>query len=301
MPDATRVLSRKEWTRAQEEHEQRALLFVGPHLARRSAGQLHPVWDFLFDYYRLRASHLTRWHPGVGTALADATVTPASPVTEWRDYRVAQDGTAALDLERFLARRGGALAQIRALLASISTAPPHFSCFGLHEWAMVYRTERPRHDLPLRLGARGTDAVVESHGIRCTHFDAYRFFTPAASPLNLTVLTRERQSLDDQPGCVHATMDLYKWAAKMGPLVPGELLLDCFELAVDARRLDMEASPYDCRELGFDVVPIETPDGKAEYVRRQRELADRARPLRNRLVALLSALPTDRIIPGHEA
>ena len=49
----------------------------------------------------------------------------------------------------------------------------------------------------------------------------------------------------------------------------------------------MEASPYDCRELGFSVVAIETPEGKAEYVRRQRSLADRAKPMRNRLVALI--------------
>lgn len=49
----------------------------------------------------------------------------------------------------------------------------------------------------------------------------------------------------------------------------------------------MEASPYDCRELGFGVVPIETAEGKAEYVRRQRKLAEDAAPLRHRLVALL--------------
>ena len=140
------------------------------------------------------------------------------------------------------------------------------SCFGMHEWAMVYRTERPRHDLPLRLGAAGTDAVVESHQLKCSHFDAYRFFAPAARPLNLTVLEREDQIAQDQPGCVHVTMDLYKWAAKLGPVVPGELLLDAFELAARARQLDMEASPYDCRSLGFDVVAVETNEGKAEYV-----------------------------------
>jgi len=76
---------------------------------------------------------------------------------------------------------------------------------------------------------------------------------------------------------------------KLGPLVPGELLMDCFELAADARRLDMEASPYDCRSLGFGVVAVETPEGKAEYVARQRELSRRAQPLRQRLVAVIDA------------
>ena len=33
-------------------------------------------------------------------------------------------------------------------------------------------------------GAAGTDAVVESHRIACSHFDAFRFFTPTARPLN---------------------------------------------------------------------------------------------------------------------
>ena len=84
-------------------------------------------------------------------------------------------------------------------------------------------------------------------------------------------------------------MDLYKWALKLGPLVPGELFLDCFELAARARRLDMEASPYDCRELGFDVVAVETAEGKAEYVARQRALAQAAAPLRARLVATVEA------------
>lgn len=71
------------------------------------------------------------------------------------------------------------------------------------------------------------------------------------------------------------------------PLVPGEVFLDALDLAVDARVLDMEASPYDCRAWGFGVVAIETPEGKAEYVHRQRALAQRAEPIRQRLVGLI--------------
>ena len=142
--------------------------------------------------------------------------------------------------------------------------------------------------IPLRLGAEGTNQVVEDNSIRCTHFDACRFFTLSARPLNLQVLTRETQPMNEQRGCLHATMDLYKWAAKLGPIVPGELWLDTFELARDARILDMEASPYDCRAYGFGVVAIETPEGKAEYVTRQRELAIRGEDLRYRLVATLN-------------
>ena len=79
-------------------------------------------------------------------------------------------------------------------------------------------------------------------------------------------------------------MDLYKWAVKLGPLVPGELLLDAFELARDIRNLDMQASPYDMREWGGEPVRIETPDGKAEYVRRQRAFGERSNALRHSIL-----------------
>jgi hypothetical protein len=150
---------------------------------------------------------------------------------------------------------------------------------------MVYRADEHRHPVPLRLGQAGTDAVVENHDLRCTHFDAFRFFTPDAVPRNRTSLSREEQPLFEQPGCLHAGMDLYKWAMKLGPLIPGELLLDTFELARDIRLLDMEAAPYDLAAWGIVPVPIETVEGKSEYVRRQREFADRGIALRSALLA----------------
>jgi hypothetical protein len=76
---------------------------------------------------------------------------------------------------------------------------------------------------------------------------------------------------------------------KLGPLVPGDLLLDSFELARDIRILDMQASPYDLADRGYEPVRIETPDGKAEYVRRQRGFTDRSQALRERLLAVLDA------------
>jgi hypothetical protein len=151
---------------------------------------------------------------------------------------------------------------------------------------MVYRERagEHRHALPLRLGESGTDAVVEAHRIRCTHIDAYRFFTPDAVARNTVQPTRETQVAMEQPGCLHANMDLYKWALKLGPLVPGDLLLDCFALAAEIRRTDMQASPYDVSRFGLEPVAIETPEGKAEYVRRQRGFAARSAVLRERLV-----------------
>ncbi|UIZ93122.1 3-methyladenine DNA glycosylase [Corynebacterium sp. CNCTC7651] len=272
---------------AEAAHVARAERYTLPHLERRTRGTSHPVWDFLFDYYPFRASQLTRWHPGLGATLIDASL---SRHKDYPFYVIDADGAVRLDVDAFLAKRGRDMERIQELLSATATRQAHFDCFGMHEWAMVYRTDAPRHNLPLRLGREGTDAVVDKHQLKCSHFDAYRFFTPPAVPLNLTVLERGTQAEHDQAGCVHVSMDLYKWAAKMGPVVPGELLLDAFELAMQARVLDMEASPYDCRSLGFGVVAVETPEGKAEYVARQRALAAEAEPIRARLLALLEEL-----------
>ena len=78
-------------------------------------------------------------------------------------------------------------------------------------------------------------------------------------------------------------MDLYKHAFRLTPLVPSELVADCFELARDIRVVDMQASPYDLADLGFAPIRIETAEGKQEYAAAQRAFADRAAPLRNRL------------------
>jgi hypothetical protein len=52
----------------------------------------------------------------------------------------------------------------------------------------------------------------------------------------------------------------------------------------------MRASPYDLAELGYEPVPIEMPAGKATYAAAQRAFAERARPLRRRLVEVCDEL-----------
>ena len=280
------IYTEQEWTERSQAHLQRAEQRLERY---RNPGTKHPIYDFLFEYYPVRPTHLKSWHPGFGAALAGDP-----PHAQWRDYRRTARGVE-LDLAAFWQRRGSAIDYIGNLLSRTAARPARFDCFGLHEWAMVYRTDNPRHDLPLRLGQARTNEVVEKHNLRCSHYDAYRFFTPPARPLNLTVLRREDQPECDQGGCVHVTMDLYKWAWKLGPLVPGELLHECFDLAIAARELDMEASPYDCRDWGLGVVAIETTAGKNEYVRRQRVLAERAEPIRHRLINIVDDVQRARL------
>jgi hypothetical protein len=190
-------------------------------------------------------------------------------------------------VDAFRQARGGQLAFTARLLGATTAAPGQFGCFGLHEWAMVFRQDdgaRRHREWPLRLGQAGTDDVVRDHQIRCTHYDAFRFFTPSARPLNAVQPDRDSQVVMEQPGCLHASMDVYKWAYKLIPVVPSDLLLDAFVLAKSIRQLDMRASPYDLTELGYEPVRIETPAGKAEYVAAQRKFALQAQQLRRRLL-----------------
>lgn len=275
------VLQREVWLVREMAHQERADALTAEHRDRAARGEKHPVWDFLFTYYSYKPAQVRRWHPGAGVELADAPERAA-----WRWYSPGSSENAVIpDAAAFAREKAELAALIERMLRRTASRPGQFGCFGLHEWAMVYRADEHRHPVPLRLGQAGTDAVVEGHDLRCTHFDAFRFFTPEAVPRNRTALSRDDQPLFEQPGCLHAGMDLYKWATKLGPLVPGELLLDAFELARDIRLLDMQAAPYDLSSWGVEPVPIETAEGKSEYVRRQRVFAERGAALRAALLA----------------
>jgi len=280
------VLDETVWRPRAEAHAQRVGAWTADRLDRAARGLRHPVDDFLFTYYPTRAAQLRRWHPGLGIALSGATELARDTA-----YRTLPDGTVTVDPAHIARRRDG-LAWVEGLLRRTAARPARLGCFGLHEWAMVYGLEQDevRHESwPLRLAPQAIRDVVDEQGVRCTHYDAVRFFTPEAVPLNELAPTRATQPDLEQPGCLHATMDLYKWSSKHAPLVGSDLVADTFALARDARALDMEAAPYDLRELGYAPVAVETPEGRAEYARRQRELVDRAVPLRTRLADALRA------------
>jgi hypothetical protein len=274
------TLRRVEWRARRAAHEQRVDALLAAHLARRRTGEKHPVEDFLFTYYSYRPAQLRRWHPGAG-------ITVPTNAAELGPEYVDVEGGARLNVTK------KNVAWIHTLLTRTASRAPQLACFGMHEWAMVYRIpdDKVRHaSWPLRLGAAGTATLVEQTPIRCTHFDAYRFFTPAARELNEKQPTRATQHDNEQPGCLHANMDLYKWAHKLAPLVPSELVVDCFELARDIRALDMRASPYDLSGLGYPPVRVETPEGRAEYAAAQRGFAERAGSLRDRLTQVTARI-----------
>ncbi|MGO4258358.1 3-methyladenine DNA glycosylase [Marmoricola sp. RAF53] len=305
------LLDRAAWSERARAHEERIDVLVGPHLARRERGEVHPVHDFLFTYYSQRPAALRRWHPGYGVTLEDAPEYAvakgyAPPLVE--EGRQGPSRNPVTVSASYLATQRALIESIRTLLVATAGRPPSLGCFGLHEWAMAYRSDAAqdgsggnelRHAWPLRLGAGGTDQVVEGHRIGCSHFDAFRFFTPPARPLNTLQPGRDDRPAYEQPGCLHAGMDLYKHAFRLTPLIPSELVADAFELAWDIRILDMRAAPYDFTGVTLDPtgepwtpVAIETGEGKAEYVAQQRLFAERGAPIRATLIAECDRLLT---------
>ncbi len=272
------TLLEEDWRSRRAAHEERVDAYIQPHLVRRATGEKHPVFDFLFTYYSFKPAQLRRWHPGYG-------VTLDGDVSEYDGLKGYAAGAVASE---YVDSQRPVIESLHSLLSATASRAGNFGCFGMHEWAMVYRLseDSTRHaDWPLRLGPAGTDAVVESSRITCSHFDAFRFFTPPARSLNLLQPASHDRPTYEQPSCLHAGMDLYKHAFRLSPMVSSDVVADCFELAWDIRVLDMRAAPYDLSDLGFDPVRIETPDGRREYAEAQRAFADRGAPLRDRLIA----------------
>lgn len=276
------------WRARAEAHRARADRFTRPARDRSDRGLPHPVADFLFHYYPFGFAILEQWQPGIHHSIIWDDPTPSDPLPAPFNNRFYHllDGTLTINPKSLTTKEKHRLAWINQLLIDTESHAPNFACHGLHEWAMVYQGKSVRHEktLTLRLPQKTIDHLVESQPIRCTHHDAFRFFADQARPFNLFQPSLESRNLLEQPGCLHANMDLYKWAAKSMPWIGSDLLIDCFELAVDLRDLDMRASPYDLTDWGMTAVPIETADGRRHYESAQKSLAARARPLRERLI-----------------
>jgi hypothetical protein len=233
---------------------------------------------------------LLRWTPGFDIPLARATRSEIA----WSEF-VPFVGGLVLPAWAFPEHRASYLEWAVGYLEAVVVREPSFACLGLHEWAMVYRDPTVRHPyVPLRLSRAEIDAVVDSQPLRCTHYDAFRFFTPLARPLNRWELARATSTEHDQGGCIHANMDLYRFAYKIAPFCPSELVADAFELARAAREVDMRASPYDLRGYGFAPIAIETRPGREEYVEHQRCLAALAQPIRERILEVYRHLRAAR-------
>jgi hypothetical protein len=280
------LMTRSVWVTAKEAYLERVRPWVLDRLQRMSRRQKNPVYDFLFEYYSFRPAHLLRWTPGFGILLESATQDDLS----WSEFTLCDRGLS-LSADVFPEHRVSYLQWAVKYLRATLEREPTFACLGLHEWAMVYRDPDVRHPyVPFRLKRAAIDEFVESQSLRCSHYDAYRFFTPQALPRNRWELSRAATTDHDQPGCLHVNMDLYRFAYKIAPYCASDVLGDAFELALTVREVDMRASPYDLTCYGFEPLRIETPEGRAQYAELQRDLYQRGQPIRERLLRIYSEL-----------
>lgn len=293
-------LKTSDWKERARRHFEQVRPWTEAFLSRRKIGASHPIHDFLFVYYQYSPAKLEQWHPGVGFEL-EVCDRPAMDGDMWdeRFYTACETGVFC-DVRKMNEATIEQLRWIARLLQATAERKGNYSCLGMHEWAMVYRGDEIRHakTIGLRLPQSEVDAIVETRPITCTHYDAFRFFADDARPLNKHLLTLDSRMEMEQPACIHANMDLYKWAYKAMPWIGSELLRECFELALAARALDMRASPYDLtRWPEYPSILMETSQGRAEYEVLQREIAERAAPLRERLChqlrAVLSSVSND--------
>ena len=272
------------WLSKKRDHETHLSSIIDPYLQKRSRQLKDPVMDFLFEYYPFRPAHLKRWSPGMGRSLQFRNSEHLPEISEL----TTEEKSAYLNPVLLPSKRVRSAEWIVKMLKNSKGKKPLFGCFGMHEWAMVYRAESVRHEqIPLRLTDQEVEEFVESRPLLCTHFDAFRFFTDKAKPMNKNELDRDNFEEMEQPGCIHTNMDLYKWSFKLYPWISGELLKDAFLNAVEARKIDMQASPYDVQSFGLEPIRIETEEGRLEYVKKQMEIYRLSMPIRNRLISEL--------------
>lgn len=263
--------------------------FIEAHLQRKSLGASHAVHDFFFSYYRYPPIKLKQWYPRFDERLpVNRDILERFPWFEggWFIFE-KETQTIRLDLNRLDSPSKSLASYVSAICREILNRPQRFGCYGLHEWAMVYKQspDQIRHQKhQLRLSSTALATFVESQTVCCTHYDAFRFFTEEAKPLNSFTLLPESRLKMEQGGCVHANMDLYKWTTKLWPWIGSDLIRKTFLLAVECRELDMRASPYDLSGLGYEPICIENESGRKEYQGLQQDLANRAVPLREELL-----------------
>ena len=274
----------------------------------------HAVYNFLQHYYHVKGAkgtkRLARWSPELGDGKGGVLLEGATEddlgfgVLHMRGATIMPGrGVVYNAAEHFRdadAAQATPFVWYRDLMAETGKQDPILHCFGLHEWAMQYWPEGAppppsskyqQGAMELRVSREVINAAVERKGVSCTHVDALRFFAPAAAPLNRhgATLEREQQLSLEQPGCVHAHMDLLKMALRLTPWIAAELVGDALEIALAARSLDVAASPYDASAFGLQPIPVETLHGRNEYRKQQEELMARAQPVRAELLKAYEA------------
>lgn len=318
-----KIMTEEEWKREAQAHSSALDNLLYPSLSAKSrfqpknSGSIrkvetkirthlvsdNPIYNFLHSYYKYSTVDLKKYSPGMSVQLLDAT--PGANLNVLNEkYMTFNEAGGCYNASTFhlMAEGKYGLARLtkdRDLLRATSARAPFFGCFGMHEWAMLYSGNGTsivghQESTPLRVDQKTIDALVGGPGqIRCTHYDAFRFFQPAAKPMNMiNTLSRENAPRHEQPGCIHANMDLFRYAYQLYPFVSSALLVDALRLALEARKVDMRASPYDVSAFEGCEVPIcvETPQGRKLYIEEQERIASTAVPIRKAILSVYEEL-----------
>ena len=306
--------------RAQAAHHRRRvhkLLSPGFVAGSDKLDDANPVYNFLSQYYNVRGTkgirRLARWSPGLDVLLEGATqqdivsggvssrACNTSMLTK-KGLALCPEGATYKSRDFVASSEPAAYIWNHSLLCRTQQNPIVLNCFGMHEWAMVYQPDhRPAFSakyqsaLRFRLSQADVNSVVESNELRCSHLDALRMFSPAAQQLpnqfgNIGSKTRESQTSIEQAACVHSSLDLFRFAWKLSPFCSSGIVMDCLEMALKARRVDVAAGPYDCLEYGIDPILVETEQGKREYRNRQIQLMKEGKTVRDALIAQYEGL-----------
>lgn len=301
----TTILRESVWRNAASLHAEQVHELLRPGFLSESSAldAKHPIYNFFIEYYGMKGAKgvrkLKQWSlPKYPVFLEGATPDDLGDILPLRGASIQSSGISYCPSNYYgasedLVRAASAFVWYHKVLKQSAQREPVLHCYNLHEWAMQYHppgSETPQSGkyqkhLPLRVDRETLNQAVERNGVCCTHFDALRFFAQPALPLNsVQLVNRGQQLVNEQPACLHATMDLFKMITKLQPFISADLKLRCLSLAVKAREIDVAASPYDASAYGIFAIPIETADGRSVYKKKQLQLLKESQPVRLELI-----------------
>eukprot|EP01041_Mallomonas_annulata_P005090 gene5090-10186_t len=311
IPNKT-IIKQSDWHSAATDHRQiiTDLLYPSNDLPEKQRHHLiatHPIYNFMHRYYRFSANDLKKYSPGLGVTFETPISTDTSDSNLFHPRFLQHDPISEtstyipFNISHTGIHGWPTLLRSYDILTSTLKNKANYRCFGFHEWAMLYSgnsnknnnenkeiiIKKHQENLNLRISQEIINNVVESNQLYCTHFDAWRFFHKDAQILNhYNPIERNTQSLYEQPACIHANMDLFKYAYQAYPLISSRLLLKTLKLAIKARIIDMRASPYDVSQYTEcnPHIEVEVEAGRKVYIHEQEKLASQGYDIRRELI-----------------
>ena len=281
-PAGPRVLPADSWRESQTAHEARVDALIRGHLDRARRCRSAPGRGLPLHLLLPAARAAAPLAPGRSGRAAGGR---AASGPAWRFHRVV-DRTASsrVDVARLPRPTRGTPARARPAPAGrdrVAAGPVRLLRAARVGDGLPPGRRAVRHaGCRCGSGAAGTDAVVESHRIRCSHYDAFRFFTAAGA---------RRGTRCSRPGTARSRSSspaacTRRWTSTSGrtSCCPRRAQSSWWSTPSSSpatiRELDMRASPYDLTALGLRP----RPDRDARGQGRLRRGASAASPSRRR-------------------